>query len=214
MSKGKTVSFFGGQYRTITGYGTAKNITSVTNATTAVVGVVGHGLADNDLVIVTGIVGPEGLNDHIFPVNVLTADSIELIGADTLNDNVYVSGGTIAKATMSSSCQITGDSHDDGANTVITSGTNCGPSDPQMEPSTFGTFSLNFNDAKEDFISALKAAKRSKDETAVTLTLPKNAGLRVFIGKVENFTAEGSFGGVRTGSLSMALSQYSVDLEV
>jgi hypothetical protein len=214
MSKGKTIAFFGGQYRTITDYAATKNITSVTNAQNAVIGVTGHGLDDNDLVKVAGVVGPDGLNDHIFAVSVLTADTLELVGADTLNADVYVSGGTIAKATMSSSCQITSDTHDDGANTVITSGTNCGPSDPQLEAGTFGTFSLNFNDAKEDFIAALKAAKRSKDETAVTLTLPKNAGLRVFVGKVENFTSEASFGGVRTGSLNMALSQYALDLEI
>lgn len=213
MSKGNTVKFFGTTYQAVTGYAATKTITGITNAKPAVVNSVAHGFTDNDVIKLAGIGGMVNLNGKHFVVNVLSVDTYELIGSDTVNEDAYTSGGTAAKATLSGTCQMTSSAHGSGTTTEITTETNCGISKDFGAPDD-GQATFSFNYAPGDFIRALEISRADVSETAVVTTLPKSAGIMIDIGVVVSVTKDGSAGGVWTGSATMTRTQPRVDLEV
>lgn len=213
MSKGNTVKFFGTTYQAVTGYAAPKTITGITNAKPAVVTSVAHGFTDNDVIKLADIGGMVNLNGKHFVVNVLSVDTYELVGSDTVNEDAYTSGGTAAKATLSGTCQMTSSAHGSGTTTEITTETNCGISKDFGAPDD-GQATFSFNYAPGDFIRALEISRADVSETAVVTTLPKSAGVMVDIGVVVSVTKDGSAGGVWTGSATMTRTQPRVDLEV
>ena len=81
----------------------AQNITAITQANPAVVTIVGHGLASNEEVYITGVSGMTQINNRNYKITVLTADTFSLQDMDsTTNINstsftAYSSGGTAAE---------------------------------------------------------------------------------------------------------------------
>lgn len=75
-------------------HGTSITVTGITQADPAVVTAAGHGLSTDDEIFIEGVVGMEEINDRIFQVEVLDANSFELIGIDSTNYTAYSSGGT------------------------------------------------------------------------------------------------------------------------
>lgn len=79
----------------ITHTGTA--ISSITKANPAVVEAIGHGLANDDWVVITGAGGMTEVNNRRFQVTGVTANQFQLVGVDSTNYGTYTSGGTVAK---------------------------------------------------------------------------------------------------------------------
>lgn len=213
MSKGQSVKFYGTTFKAVTGYVTGVAVTGITNAKPAVVTSAAHGLVDNDIVKMAGVVGMTDVNGKHYVVNVLSVDTYELINTDTTNYDLYTSGGTGAKATLSATCQMTGSTHGSGSTTEITTETNCGISKSFGSPDD-GQATFNFNYAPAAFIEALEDSRRNVTETAVVTTLPSDAGIMVDIGVVITVGRDGSAGGVWTGTATMTRTQERIDLEV
>lgn len=68
-------------------------ITGATQADPVVITSASHGLADEDLVTITGVVGMTEINNRQFTVNVLTANTFELVGEDGTGHSAYSSAG-------------------------------------------------------------------------------------------------------------------------
>lgn len=81
----------------LSGLGPAKNITAATKADPCVITSVGHGLSDNDEIFITQVSGMSELNNRVFVINVLTADTFELNDEDSTGYTTYVSGGIARK---------------------------------------------------------------------------------------------------------------------
>jgi hypothetical protein len=75
-------------------------ITGISKASPAVVTDVSHGLASGDRVRITGVVGMVELNGRDFLVNVLTADTFQLVGENSTDHTTYVSDGLWTKYTV------------------------------------------------------------------------------------------------------------------
>jgi hypothetical protein len=66
-----------------------KPISFVSNAAPAVVTVTGHGYQTGDHVLIENVQGVTRVNGRTYQINVLTADTFELIGSDTTGDPPY-----------------------------------------------------------------------------------------------------------------------------
>lgn len=87
--------------------GAAKTITGITKANPAVVTCAAHGFSDGDVVVITGVVGMQEVNNRAFIVDGVDdspstgANAFKLKGVDSTNYTTYTSGGTASEATMS-----------------------------------------------------------------------------------------------------------------
>lgn len=99
--------------------GTAKNITAITQANPAVVTATAHGFATGDLVAIAAVGGMTALNGNTYIVEVLTANTFELVGVNSTGFAAYTSGGTATPLTMTQMCEIDGlTANDPGAQLV------------------------------------------------------------------------------------------------
>lgn len=71
------------------------NITAISQANPAVVTAAGHGLANGDVVYITGVLGMTEVNDQFFTVANATPNTFELSGIDSTAYGAYTSGGTV-----------------------------------------------------------------------------------------------------------------------
>lgn len=85
-------SAFGGAPTVTTG---TVALTAASNASPIVITATGHGLSSFDVVSITGVLGNTAANG-IWAVNVLTANTFELIGS--AGNGAYTSGGSVSKA--------------------------------------------------------------------------------------------------------------------
>jgi len=77
-------------------FASAKNITILTNAATAVATAVAHGYTDQDPVLLAS--GWEDANDTVFEVDQLTADTFGVLGLDSSNTTWFTPGGGVGSA--------------------------------------------------------------------------------------------------------------------
>ncbi len=75
---------------------TTKSITGATQANPCVLTVTGHGLATGRVIQVSSVVGMTQLNNNLYTVTVLDANTISLDGVDSTGFAAYASGGSIA----------------------------------------------------------------------------------------------------------------------
>ena len=76
---------------------TSKTITAVTQANPAVVTAVAHGFTTGNTVDISGVIGMTELNNRSFNIVVLTTDTFELLGVDSILYSTYISGGTVTR---------------------------------------------------------------------------------------------------------------------
>jgi Ubiquitin-activating enzyme E1 FCCH domain len=183
MSTPIITDFKGTGFAVVTSYGAGAALTGISNANPAVVTRTAHGLADNDVVKIAGVVGMTEINDLQCVVEVIDANSFSLIGVDSMNFDVYVSGGTVAKATFTSSCQVTGYSGPTGTTPSNTTDTNCGSAKSYGVPQ-HGSVELSFAVADQAYIRTLVEAQKVAAQVVHRYTLPKSRGLRFDIGTV------------------------------
>lgn len=211
MSAGKRYKFFGTTFQVVTGFGSTTAITGITNANPAVVTKTAHGLADGDVVKLSSVVGMLDVNDGLFVVEALTADTFALLGVNSLNYDAYVSGGTFAKATFSASCEVTGYQGDSGATTETETETNCGKSIDFGSPDP-GSVTLSYNRAPGAFQTAIQASRQAVTPTAIKTTLPGGGGMMIDLGVITQVGNAAQSGGVWTGSATLRRQVDRVDV--
>jgi len=72
---------------------TSKAITAITQANPAVVTSVAHGFATGDTILIASVAGMTALNDRLYTITVLTADTFSLNGVDSTALPAYTSSG-------------------------------------------------------------------------------------------------------------------------
>jgi Flp pilus assembly protein TadG len=88
--------------------GTARTITGITRANPAVVTSNSHGLANGDVVYITGVSGMTQINDRYYTVASATTNTFALAGVDSRSNNgysAYSSGGTTQRC-LTTSCEL------------------------------------------------------------------------------------------------------------
>ena len=187
-------------FRVITSWGSGSAITGVSNATQAVVNRVAHGHTVGDIVRHAGIVGMEELNGRICVVSAVTADTYTLSGVNSTNWGVYVSGGTVAEAVLSASCQVTGYQGATGTTPSSTTDTSCG-SVKAYGVAQHGSVTVSFAEStlNAPFEAALKSARASVSQTALVTELPLARGRLIDIGTVVSYDSNASANGNWTG---------------
>lgn len=81
----------------LTSIAASKAITAATQANPVALTVAGHGRTTGDSVLVTGVLGMTQLNDRMFTVTVVDANTITLDGTNGTGFSAYTSGGTVWK---------------------------------------------------------------------------------------------------------------------
>lgn len=82
-------------------FGTAKSVTSITNANPAVATSTAHGMVDGTEVLFTS--GWEDATDTVYQIDQLTADTFELEGLNTTDVNFYPAGSGLGDVQVVSS---------------------------------------------------------------------------------------------------------------
>jgi hypothetical protein len=213
MSQGQRIKFFGTVFSVVTAWGTGAAFTSISNANPAVVTDTGHGLTDNTVVRLQGVLGMEEINGQVVPIEVIDANSYRLLGVDSTNYGIYTSAGTVQVATFSTSCEITSYSGDSGTTTETTSETNCGIAIDFGAPDP-GSVSIGYNKAPTDFQEALEASRRASSTIALRTTLPNAKGILLDVGTVTQTGNSASAGGLWAGTATIRRITDRYDLEV
>lgn len=212
MSLGKRYKFFGTTFSVVTGYGTpVTGIAGITKANPAVVSEVGHGRATGDVVKLEDIVGMTELNDGIFVIEVVDADSFKLLGVDSTNYDAWVSGGSHALATFSASCEVTNYQGDSGSTTETETETNCGKAIDFGAPDP-GSVTLAYNRAPNSFQTAIEAARAAVTPIAIKTTIPNSGGTMIDVGVITQVSRGAQSGGTWAGGCTLRRTVDRVDL--
>lgn len=212
MSAGKTYKFFGSEFKLITGFGATKPITGATNANPCVLTVVAHGIVKHGVVRVKAAGGMLEINDRLFAVERVAADTIRLVGVDATNYGVWTSGGTVEIGTATAHCEQTSYSFDSGATPVTEDETNCGVITNTGAPK-LGTLSLGFKSAENAFQDAVEASRRAASEVAFVVQVKGQTKVRYDIGYVTQTGESGSSGGTWDGTASVQLTQDRIKVD-
>lgn len=205
MAGGVRFKFQGSKIEVAVGTAATKAITAATKANPAVLTSTAHGLASGDAVKIAGVLGMTELNGLTAVVNVLTANTFELLGVDSTGYGTYVSGGTAAPITFSNMCELTGYNRQGGTSPEIDATTICSTAaESETGLPDYGTTQLDFNFAPRTAIqTAIKAAYSAGNILPVRVTLPKDGGYMVQLGAVQQTSEQASVGGLWTGSLTI-----------
>lgn len=196
-----------------TGFDAAAAITGITNASPPVLTRTAHGLLSGDVVRVAAVGGMIEVNSRMYVVSVLTPDTFALLSEDALGYGVYTTGGTVAKATFSPTCQMTGYTGASGTTAVNTTDTNCG-SAKSYGTAQAGQVTLTYAEAPTAFINALRAARAAVAQVALRTTLPKNRGKFVDLGTVISVDANAQANGNWTGGATIERDVERVDVAI
>jgi Ubiquitin-activating enzyme E1 FCCH domain len=154
--KGRRTTFAVG-----TSTGTAIAITSISNATEALVTTTAaHGLTDQAVVLFAGVGGMTELNGLILPIDVISTTTFKIIKYNTLNAPTYTTGGTAAPYVFTNHCELTGLTSTTGSTPEQDDSTWCddivkigfGKADP-------GSFTVNYNYADTLVTQTLEASR-------------------------------------------------------
>jgi hypothetical protein len=219
VAAGVTLKFHGSQIRVLTGFvseSPPQAITAITAADPPVVTSNAHGLDDGDIIKITGVVGPDELNDQIFVVINATINTFELADTNTSDYDDYVSGGAIAVAEMSNFCELTSYNRAGAAKPEEDVTSLCSTAkEYELGLPDFGTTSIDFKFAPETSIQeAIAAFERSGDKTAVRVILPSSGGDMIQLGFIQSTSETVAVGGVWRGSMTIRNTGYRVDVAV
>lgn len=208
MAGGTKFKFAGSLIAVVTEFGAdspSKAITGITRANPAVVTSSSHGLTDGDVIKITGVNGMTEVNNGVFIVNQINANSFELIDTDSSAYSAWTSGGSIDEASFSNFCELTGFNRQGGSKPEIESTSLCSTAaEYELGLQDFGTTQMDFNFAPRTAIQlALAAFDASGDKMAVKVTLPLNGGIITQLGFVQQRSEQVAVNGLWTGSLTL-----------
>lgn len=213
MTTVKSNQFRGSTIAVCSSFGSTNNISGISNASPAVVSDTAHGLSTNDVVRLKSIVGLDELNDKLYVVTSVTADTFSLNGIDTTDMDTYTSGGTWEKVTFTAACELTGYSRQTGSTPEIDNTTICsteadflfGVPDP-------GTVTLNYKSADTAVQRALESSRANATQTVVKVQYPGGTKLMFDIGVITQMSDSGAVGGMWTGSATLRRTRNRVDV--
>ena len=184
---------------------TAKVITAIAKANPAVVTSTAHGLQDGAVVAIDSVGGMTELNGRRFAIKRLTADTFSLVGVDSTGYTTYTTGGGATPATFANFCEMTGFNRQGGSSPEIDATTICSDAaEYEVGLPDFGTTQIDYNWAPSVGVQkAIEAAYAAGDIIAVRVTLPKNGGVKVQLGTVQQTSEQASNGSLWTGSLTL-----------
>lgn len=211
MSQGKRYKFNGSKFQVQAGFVAdtpPQAITAITRADPGVVTSAGHGLELGDVAKLSGIVGMTQLNDLLVVPDNPDTNTFELAEIDTSDYTAYVSGGIVQTVNFAEMCELTGMNQQDGAADQTEVTTICSTAKEfEQGLSDSGTLQLDFNYAPlEATQAALRAAKKSGDAVAFRVKFPKNGGIAIMFGTVQQTSFQGQTNGVYTGSATIKLT--------
>jgi len=208
MAGGKRFKFQGSTFGIITGFDAESPsgvITGVTKANPAVVTQTAHGLTTGSVVKIRDVVGMVELNDEIYMIEVVNANSYKLIDTDSSGSTTYISGGRSDPATFSNFCELTGYNRQGGSKPEIEATSACSTgAEFELGLPDFGTTQIDFNFAPQTAIQlAIADFEKSGDKLAVRVILPKSGGARVLLGFIQQTSEQAAVNGMWTGSLTI-----------
>jgi uncharacterized protein YkvS len=215
MSGGKRYKFQGSLIKVMTGFDGGTNaITAISKAAEAVVTSAAHGLASGDVVYIDGVVGMVEVNDAAYIVEVVTADTFRLVDTDSTGWTTYASGGNFEQAEFSNFCELTGYNRQGGSSSEAPATSLCSVAQEfELGLPDSGTTQFDFNFAPRTAIqAALKAYDASKELMATHITLPKNGGVMVQLGFVQQMSEQSAVDGLWTASATMRNSGARYDV--
>lgn len=183
-------------------------IGSITKADPAVVTSTGHGRADADVVKLTVPTGMTELDGELFVINVVDANSYQLLDVDSSAYGTYVSGGRVNVATFSALCELTGFNRQGGSSPEIPATSICSTAaEFELGLPDFGSVQIDYNFAPGVSVQrAIEAAYRSGEKIAVKVTLPNNGGILVMLGFVQQTSEAVQVNGIWTASMTLRLT--------
>jgi hypothetical protein len=151
------------------------------------------------------VVGMTELNNEVFVVNVLTVDTFELADTDSTGYGTWVSDGTIAVASLSNFCELTGYNRQGGTSPEIPATSLCSTAQEyEVGLPDQGTTQLDYNFAPTTAIQeAIAAFDASKEKMAVKVTLPNSGGEMVQLGFIQQTSEQSAVGGLWTASITI-----------
>jgi len=217
MAASKSYRFHGSQIRVLTGFvaeSPAQAITSITATNPPVVGSTAHGLVDGAVVKLSGIVGPDELNDELFVVIDALPNTFALADVDASEYDAYVSGGIIETAELSNFCELTSYNRAPGQKPEDDTTSLCSTAkDYELGLRDFGTTSIEYLFAPRTAIqTALQEFDRTGDPIAVKIILPNAGGEMIQIGFVQSMGESASVGTSWRGSLTIRNTGSRIDI--
>jgi hypothetical protein len=210
MPAGVAYKFQGSQIAVLTDFlatgSPSVTISAITKASPPVVTTpMPHGLADGNIVKLTGIGGMTELNNGTFIVNVLTGVTFELLNINALGYGTYTSGGEVAMATMSNFCELTNYNRTGGTSPEIPTTTICSTAQEFVTGlPDYGTTAIDFNFAPLTTIQqAIQSFYESGAVMGVRIILPDGGGTIVQLGFIQQTNESAGVGGLWTGSITI-----------
>lgn len=198
----------GTRLRVSTTTAAAKVITAISKASPAVVTSAAHGLANGDIVVITGVVGMTEVNDRAFVVANQAANTFELKGVDSTNYTTYASGGSATPQTMT---QVGGVTSFNGLGSgEATEIDTTDLASPAKEYDTglqdFGTAQVALKTITDTGQTRMRALKASASAAAFSLTL-SDGSVAAFRAFVRSFSLDvGGPDNIVTGQASLRVT--------
>lgn len=210
MSGGKRFKFQGSQIALVTGFddnSPSKVVSGATQADPCVITVNSHGVASGSYAVgrVRGVGGMTELNDEVFILEYVSANTLRLVGVDATGYGAYTSAGSLDLATFSNFCELTGYNRQGGSKNENDASSLCSDAKEfELGLPDFGTTQLDFFFAPRTAIqTAMKSFDESGDKMAVKVVLPKNGGEMVQLGFVQQLSEQAAVDGLWTASMTI-----------
>ncbi len=171
MPAGKKFKFQGSQIAILIGFISESPplaISAITKANPAVATIPSHGRETGDILRLVDVVGMEELDDEAVAVRVIDASNVELIGVDSTEYGVFVSGEAQV-GQFSNFCELTNYNRQGGSSPELPATSLCSVAQEfEVGLPDFGTTQLDFNFAPRTPIQEAPIAYNlSVDKTAV-----------------------------------------------
>lgn len=218
MASGKSFKFHGSTIQLMTGFSSdspSHAISGITQANPAVVSSTSHGLEDGDVIKIQGVAGMVEVNDELFIVEVVDANSFRLVDTDSTGYGAYVSAGGFDEAEFSNFCELTNYNRQGGSSAEMPTTSLCSTAQEyELDLPDFGTTQLDFKFAPRTAIQlALEEFYRSQDKMAVKVTLPNSGGVMVQLGFVQQKSEQAGNGAIWTASATLRNTGPRYDVE-
>ena len=180
-------------------------ITNITKANPAVVSETAHGRVSGDVIRIQDVVGMTEVNNEIYIVERINANSYSLVDTNSTDYGTRTSGGTVDGAKFSNFCELTGYTRSGGSKPEIDATSLCSTAtEYELGLPNFGTTQIDYHFAPQTAIQlAITAFEASGGKLGVKVTLPKSGGNRVLLGFIQQTSEKVSLNGLWTGSVTL-----------
>lgn len=194
MTAGKRYKWHGSTIQMVTAFTNVSptdTISAITQARPAVATEAAHGRIDGDVIKIANAAGMTEINDQVFCIQRIDANSYRLLGSDTRSYGAYTSGGKVYVGVLSQFCEVTDHDRSGQATPDIDATTICSEAaENEQGLPDFGTTTWNYNFAPRSTFQRAVAdfynGDNAGNKTATRVTLPNSGGFMVQICTVQN----------------------------